>query len=268
MHYLLLQVIILSNSPAYGLIVPDDSRTLGLACAGIMLADEATAMPNQAALAMVTKRCLSFGAANPFLIPGLASGNFSLCLPSKSGTIQLGFSSNGSGAYQERKIGLAFGKALAGFLRAGIEMDYCTIRQYASFGNLHALLPSLGLQVIPARQLSVGIQLTNPAGQSYYPKGYRCLPQILRAGAGYSPGDGILLCIEYQKESHYRPVYCGGVEYNGNHKISLRVGISSSQMVQYSFGLGFRGDHMRIYMAVCHHPVLGYSPSITMTFIP
>jgi hypothetical protein len=265
MQYIMLPVILFFSSRTNGTTGPGDSRSQSLGGAGVMLADEAAVMPNQASLAMLRKACVSLYAEDHFYVPELASGSVSLCLPAKTGTFDLSYNNYGFSAYQENRTGLAFGKALGEGFRAGIEMTYWAIRQSADYGNLHAFIPSLGIQAIPMRQLTLGFQISNPAGQGFYPKRYRKIPTTINVGLGYFAGDEILICFEYKKESFCKPVYCGGVEYNKGNLLNFRLGLSSSPLMQYSFGVGFRKDHLRMYISVCHHPVLGYSPSITLT---
>jgi len=223
-------------------------------------------MPNQAAMGILQQACFSLHAENSFFVPEMASGGMSLCLPSKTGTFGLTFNDYGYSAYQEVNTGLAFGRAFGSRFRAGIGMSYFAIRQFADYGNLHAFVTEFGIQVLPVQQLTLGFHVFNPAGQCYYPKGYRMIPTVIRAGMGYSVGHEILLCFELKKESNCKAVYCGGVEYECSKLIIFRMGFSSSVSLQYSFGLGIRKDHFRTNVSVIHHPVLGYSPAITLAY--
>jgi hypothetical protein len=265
MQYIVLPVILFFSSRTSGTEGPGDSRSQSLGGAGVMLADGATAMPNCASLAMIRKTCLNLYAEDHFFVPELASGSVSLYLPVKSGTFDISFNNFGFAAFRESRTSLAFGKTFGDRFRAGINMTYRAIRQFADNGNLHAFIPSLGIQAIPIHQLTLGFQISNPAGQCFYPKGYRRIPATLSAGLGYQAGDEILVCFEFKKESFCKPIFCGGVEYNKGDMLNFRLGLSSSPLMQYSFGAGFRIDHLSMYIAVCHHPVLGYSPSITLT---
>jgi hypothetical protein len=44
------------------------------------------------------------------------------------------------------------------------------------------------------------------------------------------------------------------------------LGLSTSVCQQYSFGVGLKLEHMKTDLAIAHHPVLGYSPAITLMF--
>jgi hypothetical protein len=244
---------------------PIDARSQGLASAGIMLADYATGMSNEAALALLKKACFSLHAEDPFLLPELTAGAFSLCVPLRTGTFCFSFSEFGYEAFREGQSGLSFGKAFGEKVRAGIGMNYCFIRQYADYGNLQAFIPAVGLQVNPAQGLTLGFRVSNPACQSFYPHGYMKIPTVVKAGLGYSPGHDILFCIEYTKATNCKPMYCGGMECYCTNRLTFRFGLSSLPSQQYAIGIGIRGDRVRTDLAFSHHPVLGYSPAISIT---
>jgi len=249
-----------------GFIIPVNARSLGLGAASVMLPDDANGLSNQAALAMLKNVCFSLHAENTFFLPEYVTGAMSLCIPAKTGTFGLTYCAFGYEAYKECKTGLEFGKAFGNKVRAGIEINYFRIRQYNEYGNLHAFIPALGVQVLPIKQLIIGLHITNPVGQSFYPKGYQKLPIVYRAGLGYYTGHDILICLEYIRESGHKPVYCGGIECVCGKYLSFRLGLSSSVRQQYSFGMGLKLEHMKTDLAVAHHPVLGYSPAITLMF--
>jgi hypothetical protein len=186
-------------------------------------------------------------------------------LPVRAGTFALSFSRYGYEAYHESQAGLSFGKSLGKRFKAGVSLDYKKIKQYADYGNLFAIIPSCGIQVLPFKCLTLGLQVTNPAGQGYYPHGFMKSPALVKAGLAYQPDPDILFCFDVNSESGCKPVYCGGIEYNFERQFIFRLGLSSSRCMQYSLGIGYSGKHMKTDFAVMHHPVLGFSPAITLT---
>ena len=67
-------------------------------------------------------------------------------------------------------------KPLGKKIRAGIGMHYLMIHQPDGYGNLYAVVPSLGIQFLPVTGLTVGFHVFNPAGQQYIPAGYIEIP--------------------------------------------------------------------------------------------
>ncbi len=250
---------------ASGTFVMADARSRSLALADAALTSDATGWSNPAALAFLKQPCISLSAENPWCLSELASGAFSFCLPVKAGTFAVSFNRYGCAAFHENQAGLSFGKSLGKWVKAGIHLDYLKIKQYGDYGNLYAVIPSLGLQILPVPGVALGLQVYNPAGQGYYPAGFMKLPAVYKAGLAYQPSPEILFCLELCSESDHKPVYRGGIEYNFEKQFAFRMGLSSSYGMQYNLGIGYMGKHMKTDIAVSHHPVLGFSPAITIT---
>jgi len=204
-------------------------------------------------------------AENPWCLPELAAGAFSFCIPVKAGTFAFTLSRYGHEAFYESQTGLSFGKSLGKKVKAGINLEYRRIKQYADYGCLYAIIPSLGILVLPISSLGIGLQISNPAGQGYYPQGYMKFPSVIKAGLSYQPDPAIIFCFQLYCESDCKPEYSGGIEYNLEKKFTFRLGLSSSSRMQYSLGIGYLGKHLKTDIAVCHHTVLGFSPAITLT---
>jgi hypothetical protein len=261
-----LAVLIVSFSlPSSGAFIPSDARSRSLALANVALTANATGFSNPAALSFLERPGLSLQVENPWLVPELNVASFSFCLPVRPGTFALTCSRYGYEAFHESQAGLSFGKSLGKLIKAGIHLDFSRIKQYAGYGSLYAIIPSLGIQVIPVQGIVLGLQVSNPAGQDYHPHGYRKIPTLVKAGMAYQPDDDILFCFEMQTQSECKPVYCGGIEYNFENQFTIRLGISSSRFTQYSLGIGYLGRHLKTDIAVSHHPVLGFSPVIMLT---
>jgi hypothetical protein len=259
-------LIISISIPSFGAWVTSDARSKSLALADAALTRDATGWSNPAALAFLQKSCINLQAENPWCVSELASGACSFCLPVRTGTFAFSFSHYGYEAFHENQAGLSFGKSLCKRVKAGVNLDYRSIKQLNDYGNLHAIIPSLGIQVMPVSYLVMGLQLSNPAGQGYFPHGTMKFPTTVKAGFAYQPDPEILFCFEWYLESDCRPVYCGGIEYNFEKQFTFRLGLSSSRSSQYSLGIGYSGKHLRTDIAVSHHPVLGFSPAMTLTW--
>jgi hypothetical protein len=262
----LLVVLILSIGIASsGALVTSDARSRSLALADAALTGDATGWSNPAALAFLDRPIICLQAENPWCVSELTAGAFSVCLPVRASTFALTFSRYGYEAFHESQGGLSFGKSLGKKVKAGVNLDYRRIKQYANYGNLYAIIPSFGIQVLPASSLVLGLQVSNPAGQGYNPYGYMKFPTLVKAGLAYQPEPDILFCFELRTESECKPVYSGGIEYNFEKQFTFRLGLSSSRCTQYSLGIGYLGKHLKTDIAVSHHPVLGFSPVITLT---
>jgi hypothetical protein len=258
-------LMLLFSIPSSGAFTTSDARTKSLALASAALTSDATGWSNPAGLAFLDRLCISLQAENPWCVSELAAGGLSFCLPVKAGTFALSFSRYGYKAYHESQAGLSFGKSLGKKVKAGVRLDYRKIKQYADYGNLFAIIPSCGIQILPVSCLVLGLQVSNPSGQGYYPHGYMKYPVLVKVGLAYQPDAEILFCFDLNHESGCKPVYCGGIEYNFEKQLTFRLGLSSSRCMQYSLGIGYSGKHLKTDFAVSHHPLLGFSPEITLT---
>jgi hypothetical protein len=247
--------------------IPAGARENGLCGAGIMLADEWSGFHNQAGLAAINRITLALYAENRFLLPDLGLGAFTCTLPFKPGTFAVNYACFGSASYLETHASLAYGKAFGEKFRAGIALNYMNILQSADYGRLYAFVPGIGIQAIPYPGLTIGFHVFNPACQQYNASGTNAIPSTIRAGLSYAMGDHILLCVETEKRSGAWPLYRGGAEIRPDEKLVFRMGISSSRLSQYAFGIGVRLQHLQFDISAVHHPVLGFSPSISVFYL-
>jgi hypothetical protein len=260
-------LMLLFSIPSSAAIKTSDARSKSLALAGAALTSDATGWSNPAALAFLDRPCMNLQAENPWCVPELSAGGLSFCLPVRAGTFALSFSRFGYEAYHESQAGFSFGKSLGKKVKAGISLDYRKIKQYADYGDLFAIIPSCGIQILPLPCLVLGLQVSNPGSQRYYPHRFMKYPALVKIGLAYQPDPDILFCFDVNSESGCKPVYCGGIEYNFEKQFIFRLGLSSSRCMQYSLGIGYSGKRLKTDIAVSHHPVLGFSPAITLTFL-
>ena len=249
----------------YG-IFPVGARSRGLGGVHVMLADVWSGLHNEAGLSCVHGISVSLHAENRFLMPETGLGAFSLCIPVNRGTVGIQYASFGYSLYQESQVCLAYGKPFGSAFRAGIGLHCMKIRQAAGYGTLFALVPALGVQVIPVKGLTIGFHVLNPASQPFYPQGQLEMPALFNAGLGFSPGEELLICLEAEKESRGSTVFRGGFEYFLRDVICTRFGISYEKYPTWSLGIGFLYRGLKTDIAICRHPLLGFSPALTLSY--
>jgi hypothetical protein len=245
---------------------PIDAWSQALGQAGTMLGETVTAFASPASMASVKKPCFTAYAENQWGIPELSTGAFSVILPVKNNALAFGYASSGYEAFSESHFRLCAAHGFGTAARAGISIEYARVRQYDGYGNLHALTPAISLQIMPASFFVLGIQLSNPLKTGYFPEGYKSIPAKIAAGIGFSPDKDVLICMEWKKESDSKPVYCGGIELAFGKYFRLRTGVSSSSTLQYGIGIGMHAGHVNIDLSAVHHPILGYSPALTLIY--
>jgi hypothetical protein len=267
---MVLLLALLLNMPGSKAQLPyfqGDARSQGMSNARVMLANHWSGMNNPAGLAGINSTSFGLYYVNYFQVPELGVGAFSICIPTKTGNYGISFMTFGYSLFRQSQSSLSYGKTCGNKFRAGIGLHYLLISQPADFGNLFALIPSLGVQFLPLNGMTVGIHVFNPAGQQYNPSGHQCIPACLLAGAGYALGNEVLLCAEVEKIIKQKAKYYSGFEIILQKMLLLRFGISSGEFQRFSFGIGYRGQHINIDMAVSKHPVLGFSPSVGISYV-
>jgi hypothetical protein len=259
-------LLIVTDIHGTNYLLSGNARTTGMAGAHVMLSDEWSGYSNPAGLS--TCHAIRFGLTceNYYMVPELIKGSFSVAVPVKNGGFGFNYSTFGNSYYGESEASLSYGRSLGGKLRAGIGFNYLMINQPEGYGNLFAFIPSAGLQVIPVKSLVVGLFVFNPARQQFNPKGNITIPLIIRAGIGCKLGDEILFCLEAEKKPEEILRLYGGMEIVFEKIITLRFGASSGKCPVYSFGMGFRFRKMVTDLAVSRHPVLGFSPGLTIGY--
>jgi hypothetical protein len=243
-----------------------DAQTLSLADAGAVLSSHWSCLNNPAGITGINSIQFGITYENYYSVPELGMGAIAIGIPGKSGNFGLGFSTFGNSCLSQSHTALSYGRHLGKIIQAGIGLHYLLIRQPEDYQDLYAVLPSVGLQSEPIKNLIVGIYTFNPANQHYLPAGDQVIPAGWYAGAGYHFGDEVMICMEMQKAVHSKAQYCGGIEIQLRKKVLFRFGIRPGSYAGYTLGVGFRNDHLNVDMAIMKHPVLSYSSALTLSF--
>jgi hypothetical protein len=243
-----------------------DARSKGMSGTSVMLASHWSCLSNPAGIAGI--RAASFGLyyENHFEVPELGTGSFTVGLPTRSGNFGAGFITIGCAGLRQSQASMSYGRNIGSRVRAGIGVHWLMVSQPAGYADLFAVIPSLGLQVMPFEKMIVGISVFNPAGQELIPAGYLKIPVVFQAGIGYQLGEEVLLCMESQKRSGEKARYSGGFEITLKNAVHFRFGIFHHRISGFSLGVGYTLKQLSIDIAVARHPVLGYSPATGLTY--
>ncbi len=263
---ILLSPFFIAESTAQYSYFQGDPRSRGMSHAGVMLTDHWSGLENPAGLAGLNNTTFGICYSNNYLISQLGTGAASCGIRTASGNYGISIMSFGYASFRQSMASLSFGRNLGKKLRAGIGIHGMLISQAAGYGNLYAVIPSLGLQIIPVERITFGVHVYNPADQEYAPAGYLKIPAGWQAGVGIQFGKEVLLCLEAEKNRHDPFVCYGGFEILLQEKIPLRFGISSGTQAELSFGIGFHSRRLQVDLAATRHPSLGFSPAIGLSY--
>lgn len=264
--FILVEVLYVAGSKAQFTSFEGDARSQGMANARVMLASQWSGLDNPAGLAGISSTSFGLCYTNYFQIPELGLGAVSCGIPTKTGNYGLSFMTFGSALFRRSQASLSYGRSFGEKIRAGIGLHYSLISQPAGYGNLFSLIPSLGIQFLPLKWMTFGIHVFNPAGQQYIPTGYQHIPAGFHTGIGLTMGNEVLLCLEVEKILKEKARYYGGFEIILQKEVPLRFGISSGEFTEFSFGIGFRSRQLNFDLAATRHPILGFSPTLGLTY--
>lgn len=243
-----------------------DSYSLSVGGASVTLETPFAAFYNQAGLAGLQKISAAVYYQQLYLTNDFTEMSGVVCLPLKTGTFALSVWQTGMTGYHENRFGLAFAKKLGPQLSSGLQFSYYMMDFPENGTTRGTFLFEMGARYeFPGKQ-TLGIHLFNPFGagvQSNFNQ--RSLPVALKVGAGFPLGGKLktYLGTSGDLEGNYK--LHGGFDYQPHEHFSLRGGLSGKP-VRYAAGVGYRWNFLQTDLAVIHHAVLGYSPSVSLTF--
>ena len=200
---------------------------------------------------------------NRFLISALSSRLAGFVLPTGGGSFGLSYRAFGYSQYNESVIGIAYGKKLAEKISAGIQLDYVSLQLPDIYGKKGFITFEAGVQAVPLENLTLGFHLFNPLRQDLTGYAGEMYNSNTSFGAQYTFSEKVTGMMEIYKESSYRPSFRSGIEYHVVKPVYIRAGMTT-QPFQNSFGFGFEYKTFRIDLASLYHPVLGYTPSVSL----
>ncbi|MCB0570660.1 MAG: hypothetical protein KDC66_12885 [Phaeodactylibacter sp.] len=239
------------------------ARGIAMGQAGVAFEDVNSLFGNQAGLASLeTVSGLAF-AERRFLLEELQSFSFGAAYPTSSGTFGLSLNYFGFEAYNEQRIGLAYGRRL--FNRFAIGAQFLMLNtRIPDYGNKAAFTFELGALAELTPGLNLGVHIFSPARVEIADNAY--LPTVLKIGLSYLPSDKLSLLAEVEKDIDYAARTKVGVEYYIAEPLALRLGVAT-RPTEISFGLGYRlANGLSLDIASRYHQVLGFTPAAGVSY--
>lgn len=243
-----------------------DIRSGGMGSPLAVLSGHWSVLTNPAGLATINSTSFGLFYCNFYGISELGSGAFAISIPTKSGNFGIGFLSAGFKSLTENRTSISYGKSIGKNLQAGIRIDWLLFNQPSDYRDLYAWIPSAGIQWHPFNKLIVAATIVNPARQEYIPAGYMQIPSGVISGLGFQLSDEILMLLEVRKFTDEPFNYVLGLEATVKKPFLMRFGITRQDYFSYSLGAGYSFRKLTVDMAMSHHPVLGFSPGLGLTF--
>lgn len=255
---------------------PVGARSAAMGNASAALSDLWSVNNNQSGLAGLSQIAAGLAYENRFLVKELGLKSFALAIPTNTGTFGLSFNSFGFADYSEMKTGLAFGKKFGKVFSAGLQLDYLRTHIAESYGNSDAFTFEVGVRTELTRQFTIAAHVFNPIHVQIQNETNDRVPVIFKLGMAYEVAEGLLLAVETEKNSDFKPLLRGGMEYAIIEKAAVRIGYSTlpstsgsdgfSIASALSFGFGLNLKNFLLDLSSSYHQTLGWSPTISMVY--
>ena len=239
-------------------------RASGMGSASLTLIDAFAAHNNQAAIGFIDQITFGLYSERRFLLDDIDYVSGSVLVPTGTGTFGLNVSYFGFELYNEKKVGLAFGKAFGEKFSAGLQFDYIGL-QIAEYGSRSAYTFEAGLLYKVSDQLYMAAHIYNPMRIQIEDFQEETLPTIMKFGLSYRPSEKVIFAVETEKDIDFLPRFKAGIDYNVLQNFYLRAGFNT-QPATYSFGMGLRLKNLDIDIASNVHPVLGLTPQLSVIY--
>ncbi|MGH1339516.1 MAG: hypothetical protein ACRBFS_25590 [Aureispira sp.] len=241
------------------------ARGAALSNAALTFTDINSIFTNQAGLGYLEQVSFTAYGERRFLFAnGLNSFLVGAALPHKKiGTVGLSLHYFGYGQYNEQKIGLSYAKKLFKRFSIGAQFNYLATR-IGEYGTAHNITFELGILSKVTEHFHLAAHAFSPI-RVEMPNG-DVIPSIFKVGGAYIPSKQLRLTAEVEKDLE-RPLNGRfGIEYHPLPVLYLRAGVSTTP-VMASFGLGLHLNALRIDIASSYHQVLGFTPSLSLSYV-
>ncbi|MFM7309968.1 MAG: hypothetical protein ACKOZY_05120 [Flavobacteriales bacterium] len=224
-----------------------------------------SAFHNQAGLAAVQDVQAGAFYESRFSMSSLSLKGIACAVPFSKGTFGATYESFGYDQFSQSKFGIAYAMSLSARFLAGVQLDLLSTRLGDIYGRATQVAVEGGFQYKLNEKVWVNGHLYNPNRAKISDYQDERLPTTIRAGASYQFGDKVQIAAEVRKQSDQSPSIRCGIRYSATKHILFCAG-AGMQTNLVSFGFGWRQAAFSMQAAASYHPILGFSPQISMTY--
>ncbi|MCF6240061.1 MAG: hypothetical protein L3J74_01800 [Bacteroidales bacterium] len=240
-------------------------RAIGVSNASLTYQDNWAQLNNQAGLSSLEDITVSVGFTNSYFIKELGTNTIAMGLPTKSGVFGLNYTYFGYSKFNQNKIGLAYAMQLGKRISAGMQINYLYTHIEGEYGASGVAYGEIGLLTQPIDNFFIAAHISNFWRSKYTDYTDIYIPMIFRVGAGYLLYEKALLSVEFEKDIEQDLIFKSGLEFDLDKQFFFRFGMATNPMI-FSFGFGYQIKTFKADIAFSKHPVLGYSPAISLNY--
>lgn len=238
-------------------------RSDGLGGAAVASSDPGLIFLNPASIAECNFVSAGLSISRIFLLPETDRKFLYGILPLKSyGVAGITLSHYGYKYYSSTNFGLTTARKFGEKINAAVQLRYNRIQfgegeiNKASYIITPAILYTVNKNLKMSVALYVAANDENDYGETSAGS---------TAGIAYSFSDKTEVFFAVKQLSGYPLTAGSGIEYKPSEKLSFRAGFSTAPL-KGTFGFGLNLKTIRLGIAATHHTVLGYTPSIALSW--
>lgn len=224
-----------------------------------------SAFHNQAGLAAVREIQAGAFYESRFSMSSLSLKGIACAVPLAKSTFGAAYESFGYDQFSQSKFGVSYAMSLSPRFLAGVQLDLLSTRLGDVYGRATQVAVEGGFQYKLNDKVWVNGHMYNPTRAKISDYQDERIPTTIRAGASYQFGDKVQLAAEVRKQSDQVPSIRCGIRYSASKHILFCAG-AGTQTNLVSFGFGWRQAAFSMQAAASYHPILGFSPQISMTY--
>lgn len=223
---------------------------------------------NQATLGFSDNFGVGIFSENRFLLKSMMHSHISLAMPIKNnGAFGLNIDYFGDKLFNQKIIGIAYGRSLGKRFSFGLQLDYLNTAIGNNYGNKSNITFEAGILAKLSSELFLGAHVFNPIQSKLQSDADQRIQSNLRIGLSWLPSDKIIATAEVESDILNKPIYKAGLEYAITKGIFGRIGYSNNPNI-FSFGVGVVLGDFTLDFSSSMHTVLGYSPQFSICYIP
>ncbi len=239
-------------------------RITAMGGAGVALQDVWSVQKNQAGIAALKTPTASLAYENRYLIKEISTKSAAFAIPVSKYVIGAAFQSYGVNAYNETRGGLSLARAFSPKLLTAISVNYHQI-QVSNYGNAQAVSVEVGIQYQALKNLWLAAHIANPNSSKFGNNTDQIIPAHIQFGGSYTFSDKLIISTEFEKILDRQADFKTGLEYKVIKAFALRGGVSMNPFKQYA-GFGIELQDLLFDFGISSHPILGYSPQISLGY--
>lgn len=240
-------------------------KSTALGGSGVCLSNVWSVFSNPGALGFVLRTELATNYKNRFNLKETGESAFSFVLPTGSGTFGISVSHYGYAKYRETGTGIAFGKQISENYGLGIKISFLSSASIQPYENLTGLVCELGFLGKINEKLSLGFHAFNPVYSTYFGNTSEKINPVFSLGLSYLLMPGFQLHCQLSKEINTESSFRLGLSYQINKVLSAQSGYNIKEK-EFSFGATLNMNPLHLGIAFVRHPILGYSPGISVSY--